>query len=190
MDEAGPASIHLEIPIDSKDSRRKGFDPRLCRLTLGAADRDGDNVPLFARIISSFKPRDMDVFVEAVNPFRSVASLAAASSKRVPTADGDVVCAVGALGIEEVLRGWPAEAHVMYFASEATLGYVRSSGVKESHGKRTWRLGFEAHFSSRIPCVDPVVFFAMSHQSVEVVGTRAAVLRCFDIVRQDFLPKV
>lgn len=174
--------LRFDLPIDEDEARRRGIDPSCALMLVRPANRS-IAIRAIAALVYACCPNEQGLFVCAINSFGTFgdAQLAAEAVTVIP--ELDAVATSSAEALAAVLSRWNAEAHVLFFGDRSTLNAVQAAARAEV--PPWWRLpqgGHEARYLKSLEAADPFFFFAESHGSVEIVGTRQAVLRCFDAI--------
>jgi len=177
--------LQLELPVTSRDAHRQQLPPCICRLLIGLHEESA-TIARLAGIIGMLRPSNMATYVTSAGEFVSLSKILQQEGNEQIRAlpNCNLIAVVGDVSLARILSSWRAEALIVFFGSdENAIQIVSTLASREPPWWKPTRSSYEAPFIQQLELADPFCFFSESHSSLEILGTKSAVLRCFDSVR-------
>jgi hypothetical protein len=177
----GNSKIKLEIPFEKRDAKKRGISSSFCRMIVEFPDGK-EGCAQLEQCINLWRPEEKEIIGVAMNEFVSPSrkNEAGIMSKEIGGFSTIRTCSLNSM-----LFHWDAEAHVFFYSSEQDSKRIIES-VADSE-RRWWKFsrgGHEPLFLKQIDTVGVFLFFERSHMSLEIIGKKTEVFRCFDVIRQ------
>ena len=174
--------ISLELPFFSeREARLRGIDPNLGRLIVVFADHK-DPATAAAAYLGACRPKGRTIYVSAIGEFVPLSRvIKKAQAPRIDPISGSQFARISdEAGLAFAFGHWKAEQLVVVFAAEDP---IQLSIPSESKWWKWSPQGNEARFLNNLAQFDPVIFYSETLTSLEIIGSQAAVLTCFETAR-------
>lgn len=173
-------SIRLDCPLGKKEAESRGIDHSLSRLLIGG------ECEVLVDLIHSCCPSNKATNIQAIGEFTLLERLLPEFNKSNIEVDSDngFLSVITKDQINLVFSQWNAELLVVFFADMATASLIIDS--LSSLQPKWWefsREGYEAPYLKKLELVDPFFFFSHTRSSLEILGSKEVILKCFDNVR-------
>lgn len=180
--------IVLEIPFRGI-SLEKDNAGELAMLALTAEKTVADPKGIIAEALFLVKQEKHDMFIRAINEYRSLGKISWNENSGVVTMlENNVVRVASREGIMNVISEWRAESHVVLMIERENLIGRLNSIFPEP---RWWQLRKYICEEKRYVVIaesdKKVGFVFMDHGTLELLGTTEEILRCFDVLRTGML---
>ena len=179
-------SLHLELPFNTVEAESRGIDPSLCKLVCECKTKDSRIcISVLVKAIDKCIPIGDNTFITSVGEFVSIGIIQAVddieiieSSNLVNTKTKDA--------LENVIAKWNAEALVIFFCDAETAKTIISN--VESIEKAWWRYrkggSYDESFVSQIKLCGLFIFYASTHQSLEMIGHEDQISKCYECLKK------
>ena len=176
--------LSLDLPLAKREASRRGLRLGLAKL-LVCAEEEKDFGSLVLLLLEQWRPPGSKILICSENDFKDLSLILRELPGIELATEGDSAAILDdALSAVALLESWPAEAHIVFFGDKATLAKVGPAAHRPfrflSLGTS---LGYQGSYLEKIGVADPFLFLSHGHPSVEVIGSKAAVLEAFDAVR-------
>jgi hypothetical protein len=181
--------IVLEVPPRGV-SLGTAYASNLAMLALIAEKTFPDPMGMIAEALFLTKPESCDIYLQAINEYESLDKISwrdncGVSSERAL----NVVRVASREGINHVIASWKAERYLVIMTQRNNLVERLKSILPEP---KWWQWRTKTNEEERyfaIAEIDKKVgLIYQDHRTLELLGTRAEIMRCFDLLRASMLP--
>ena len=170
--------FHLHAPVLRAEADAHGLDHELCQLIVEAAHEGEESLRRLSSLLAALFAQEPEVFLLVIGSFESVEAM----NRRLGTAP---VATIGGMNLYQ-LGGVASVAGAILEIEAEELALFACAGSRlrdyivriEGQEARWWQPSsatLRGALTKAPDLVDPVAFYASSHRSVELLGTRAGI---------------
>lgn len=178
-------TLHIEIPFNEANAKSRGIDPSLCLLFCEC--QTNDNKICISHLVTAIGkclPIGENIFITSVGEFVSIGILQSSDDIEV-IESSNLVNTKTKDALKNVIARWDAEALVIFSADTETARTIISN--VEHIEKEWWRYrkvgGCGESFLAQIQLCGLLIFYASTHQSLEIFGYEEQISKCYESLK-------
>ena len=178
-------TIHLEIPFDNRDAKRRAIDPSLCKIIYECQTNDNNIcISRIATAIDRCCSEEHSKYITAVGEFLPINALEVTDGIKI-IEKTNLVNAKSRGGLENVLINWDAEALVIFFSDKENAITIVSNVTRLQSAWWRYRRGsYDQDFLSQIELCGLFIFYSSTHRSIEIIGYEDHIHNCYTCLQE------
>ncbi len=173
-------SIRVDVPVPPREGKAHGIPPDASRLVVAAETEEGEQ--LQDALLTRMLPRANVLAVVVIGPFESIEKI----ENRL---EATAAVTLKGLLLLEVANGPSLGGRIRRVDAEEValfdvVGREMISRLLTEADSKFWQQEgstVRGVLASALDAVDPIVFFAKSHNSIETIGSRTTIRRCTEL---------